>query len=111
MSQRKQDLEAFIQEANQVRSLKSHPGWVILERDLVEYLRGASRVWMNYEKDTAKFKELRLNALAAQKILDLVDDYEGNRIKAEEEWLKESFPEAYVQSDIDNQTPLREEEE
>lgn len=108
MSQRKQELEGFIAEANHVRSLKNHPGWIVLERDLKEFLRGASHVWMTYERDCPKFKQIRLNAIAAQKILDMVEDYEANRIKAEQEWLKEEFPDIYVQSDIDNQTPLNE---
>lgn len=108
MSQRKADLEGFIAEANLVRQLKDHPGWKILERDLVEYLRGAARAWMSYDKDTNKFKQLQINSLAAQKILDLVEDYKENRIKAEQEWLKETFPDLYVQSDVDNQTPLQE---
>lgn len=110
MSQRKQQLEEFIAEANHVRSLKHHPGWQIIERDLREFLRGASRIWMTHEKDSPAFKALRLNSLAAQKLLDLVEDYEANRIKVEQEWLKENFPDEYVQSDIDNQTPLKEEE-
>lgn len=109
MSQRKQELEAFIAEANHVRSLRHHPGWQIIERDIREYLNGVSHVWMNHEKDTPKFRQMRVNALACQKLLDMVDDYEANRIKAEQEWLKEELPDLYVQSDIDNQTPLNEE--
>lgn len=105
------ELEEFIAEAAHVHAMTAHPGWGILKRDMELFLSEANRAWTSMNPDTAQFKRLQVDVLAFRKIIDIVEDYESNRIQAERKWLQEQFPELYVQADVDNETPLSEKED
>lgn len=110
MSERKQDLEGFIDEAVSVEELSRTRGWAVIMRDLKEYIKAANRAWAKMDPSNPKFQDLRINTLACSKLIDVIHDYRNNRFQAEIEWLKEEFPELYVRADVDNETALREED-
>lgn len=110
MSQRKQELEAFREEAMKVRAMTESEGWQIVSRDISTYLKDVERAWPSMDGDSRNFKRLQVQVLACRKLIEMVEDYDHNRILAEREWLKEEFPDLYVQADVDNQTPLKEKE-
>lgn len=104
------DLEDFIKEAHIVKSLQNHEGWQILERDIRLYIEDANKAWVFLDKNNPKFDEFRVNVLACRKLLMMVEDYESNRLSAETEWLKKEMPELFISMDVDQETPLKEEE-
>lgn len=110
MSQRKKELENFIQEALKVRSLRDHEGWQVLRHDIETTLKSADKAWPFLDPKSERYSELRIKVLACRMILQMVEDYEVNRLQAEREWLKTQFPELYVEADVDNETLLKEEE-
>lgn len=111
MSQANPNLEAFIREANIVRSMTQTEGWQILRRDIDSFLSESSRIWCLIDKNHPKFDELRVQTIACRKLISMTEDYEANRIKAEHEWLRQQFPEMYVQADVDNDSPLNQKED
>lgn len=110
-SQHKQELEEFIAEAAHVREMTNTPGWEILRRDIDRFIHEANKAWTSINPDSPQFKRLQVDVLAFRKLIDIVEDYESNRIQAERKWLQEQFPELYVQADVDNETPLRDKED
>lgn len=108
MSQRQADLEGFIQEALKVEDMTRSEGWAMIRRDIDGFLADANKAWAAMTPDSQEFKRLQLDVLACRKLIDLVEDYKANRIQAEREWLKTQFPSLYIESDVDNESPLNE---
>lgn len=97
------DLQDFVIEANQVKSLSNHSGWQILERDLNFYQAEIAKriAYLNPKRPEAY--EARILFLAADKILNMVSDYSENRTIAIDMLNKIENPDLVVPYDIDNE--------
>lgn len=104
------ELEHFIQEAHKVRALRDNEGWQILRRDMDSLIYEANKCWMFLDEKDKRYKDLKLKILGCRMLIEMVEDYEVNRLQAEREWLKAMFPDLYVEADVDNETPLNEKE-
>lgn len=103
------DMEEAINECHQVYQTSCTPGWQVLRKVIDETLKAYSRVWMTMDKNRPEFDELRVEALACQKMIDLVENFDVQRKKLEEHWLKLNNPEYQVAMDVDNDSALKEE--
>ena len=100
------DLQDFVIEANQVKSLSTHRGWQILERDLNLYQNEIAKriAYLNPKRPEAY--EARVMFLAADKLLTMVNDYEENRTAAIAMLNKIENPDLVVPFDIDNEVAI-----
>ena len=100
------DLQDFLIEANQVKSLANHGGWQILERDLNLYQNEIAKriAYLNPKRPEAY--EARVMFLAADKLLTMVNDYEENRTAAIAMLNKIENPDLVVPFDIDNEVAI-----
>ena len=102
------ELEEFILEAHKVQALANSEGWSILKRDCLYTIEGYKKSILSMDKNDSKFDDLRIQTLACEKLLAMVEDYEANRKKAEELFLKLNLPEEVIIADVDNHSPLLE---
>jgi len=75
----------------------------VIDKTLETY----SQMWMTMNKDRMEFDELRIEALACRKMIDLVESFDAQRKKLEEHWLKVNNPEFEVAMDMDNETSVK----
>ena len=97
------ELEDFIREAGEVKTLTQQAGWGILERDLTLYRDEISRRIAYVNPKRPEFDEIRILFLAADKIISMVNDYQENRDRAIELLEKMQNPELAITMDVDNE--------
>jgi len=104
------DLEEFLIEAAKVRAMADSEGWQVIRRDCEFTIESYKKQILSMDKNDPKFDETRLQAMACEKLISIVDDYEVNRKKAEELFLKSKLPEEFIMADVDNHSPLIEQD-
>jgi hypothetical protein len=102
-TQKTEDLNEFIREASEVKSMTMHSGWNILTRDLLEYRDGILERLAYIDPSKTEHKEARILFIAIDKIFNIVNDYQENRVKAVELLNKLQNPELTVAMDIDTE--------
>ena len=102
------DVEQMISECHQVYQMSRSEGWQAIRKVIDQTLDAYSKVWMTMDKNRPEFDELRIEALACQKMIEIVESYDTQRKKLEEHWLKVNNPEFEVAMDMDNETGLKE---
>ncbi len=98
-----EDLQEFIREADEVRSLTMTKGWSIIERDLTEYRDGLVTRLAYISPKKPEHAEARILFIAVDKLFAIINDYQENRDKAIELLEKLNNPELAVTMDIDNE--------
>lgn len=104
MENRERSIEEMISECHHVYQMSRTPGWEVMRRVIDGTLETYSKMWMTMNKSRPEFDELRIEALACQKMIDLVESFDAQRKKLEEHWLKANNPEFEVAMDVDNET-------
>lgn len=99
-------MEESIAECHAVYQMSKTLGWEAMRRVIDQTLVTYSQVWMTMNKERPEFDELRIEALACRKMIDLVDSFDAQRKKLEEHWLKVNNPQYEVAMDVDNETGL-----
>jgi hypothetical protein len=97
------DLEEFIREADEVRTLTNQTGWNILARDLTNYRNQIIDRLVYLDPSKPEFREAKILFVAIDKLFAIVNDYEENRVKAIELMEKLNNPQLAVAMDIDNE--------
>jgi len=100
---RPENIEDFIQEANEVRQLTTLRGWGILLRDLNNYRASVMSKLAYMNPKRPEYNEYRMLFLAADKIISMVEDYEVNRDKSIELLNKLQNQDVAVTMDVDNE--------
>jgi len=100
-------MEEAITECHHVFQMSKSPGWEAMRRVIDKTLESYSQIWMTMNKDRPEFDELRIEALACKKMIDLVESFDSQRKKLEEHWLKVNNSEYQVAMDMDNETGLK----
>lgn len=98
------NIEEMIADCHHVYQMSKTPGWEILRKVIDDTLTTYSSIWMTMNKNRPEFDELRIEALACKKMIDLVESFDAQRKKLEEHWLKVNNPEYQVAMDVDNET-------
>lgn len=106
----KDDLEKYLADAYEVEHMSRSAGWSILERDAKTNLSNLSKVWLTLDPNSKEYNECRILGLASLQLLETVNNYAAQRKKAEELWLRLTFPEDSIALDMDTHSPLNEEE-
>lgn len=99
-------MEEAISECHHVFQMSRSEGWTIIRKVIDQTLHSYSQAWMTMDKTRPEFDELRIEALACRKMIDIVESFDSQRKKLEEHWLKQSNPEFQVAMDVDNETAL-----
>ena len=102
-----QDIEQAISECHHVYQMTKTPGWEAVKKVMDQTLNTYSQIWMTMNKNRPEFDELRIEALACRKLIDLVESFDSQRKKLEEHWLKVTNPEYNIAMDVDNETSLK----
>ena len=100
-------IEQMISDCHHVYQMSRTPGWIIMREVIDKTLETYSQMWMTMNKDRMEFDELRIEALACRKMIDLVESFDAQRKKLEEHWLKVNNPEFEVAMDMDNETSVK----
>jgi len=74
-------LRKFVDEADKVKQLTNSAGWDIIRRDCLDYLSQIASRLAYLNPSSKEFYEARVLFIAADKLLNLVEDYEFNRKK------------------------------
>ncbi len=98
-----EDLEEFIREASEVKSLTQTAGWAILERDLTQYRNSLINILAYTSSKRPEYHEARILFIAVDKLFAMVNDYQENRDRAIELLQKLENPDMAVTMDIDNE--------
>lgn len=101
-------MEEAIADCHAVYQMSRSLGWEVMKRVIDQTLETYSQMWMTMNKERPEFDELRIEALACKKMLDLVQSFDSQRKKLEEHWLKVNNPQYEVAMDMDNETGLKE---
>lgn len=96
------DLRVFAAEAEQVGLMAKHLGWQILSRDLSSARMKIGERLAYLNPKTALFEDSRIEYIAIDKILKMVDDYELNRAKTLELLERLDNPRENIALDVDN---------
>lgn len=78
-------------------------GWGIIERDLTNYRREIGKKIAYLNPKRPEFNEARILFLAADKLINMVNDYQENRDMAMELLEKLENPDLAIAMDIDNE--------
>jgi hypothetical protein len=97
-------IEEMISECHHVFQMTTTPGWQAMRKVIDQTLETYSQIWMTMNKNRPEFDELRIEALACKKMIDLVESFDTQRKKLEEHWLKVNNPQFEVAMDMDNET-------
>ena len=103
------DMEQAISDCHHVYQMSRSDGWMVIKAVVDKTLESYSQMWMTMNKNRPEFDELRIEALACKKMLDIVENFDVHRKKLEEHWLKVNNPEFEVAMDVDNETSHKEE--
>lgn len=98
-----EDLEEFVREADEVKTLTQQAGWGILERDLRELKNGLAEKIAYADPTRPECREARVLFIAIDKLFALVNDYQENRDKAIELLNKLNNPDLTVMLDVDTE--------
>jgi hypothetical protein len=101
-------MEEAISDCHHVFQMSRSEGWQVIKGVLDQTLETYSQMWMTMNKERPEFDELRIEALACRKMIDLVESFDTQRKKLEEHWLKVNNPEFQVAMDMDNESGLSE---
>lgn len=101
------DIEQAISDCHHVYQMTRSQGWEVMKAVIDKTLETYSQMWMTMNKDRPEFDELRIEALACRKMIDLVESFDAQRKKLEEHWLKVNNPQFEVAMDVDNETGLK----
>lgn len=104
-NQRKDDLEAFVAEADQVKALTQQAGWGILVRDLSNLKEGLADRLAYTSPNRVEHEEARTQYIAIDKLFSIIMDYEHNREEAIKFLAKLENPDIAVPLDVDNEIP------
>lgn len=96
-------IEQMIADCHHVYQMSKTPGWETMRKVIDDTLATYSKMWMTMNKNRPEFDELRIEALACQKMIDLVESFDAQRKKLEEHWLKVNNPQFEVAMDMDNE--------
>lgn len=97
------DLEEFIREADEVKSLTSSRGWSILERDFNGYKEDIAIKLAYLNPKKPEYWDAKILFIAIDKLMSIVSDYAENRDKAIELLTKIQNPEIAVTMDVDTE--------
>lgn len=101
------DMEQAISDCHQVDQMARSQGWKVVRTVIDQTLDTYSKIWMTMNKNRPEFDELRIEALACRKMIDIVESFDAQRKKLEEHWLKVNNPEYNIAMDMDNETALK----
>lgn len=96
-------MEDAISDCHHVYQMSRSQGWEIMKKVIEQTLAAYSQIWMTMNKERPEFDELRIEALACKKMIDLVESFDAQRKKLEDHWLKVNNPEFEVAMDVDNE--------
>lgn len=96
-------MEEAISDCHHVYQMSRSEGWTIMRKVIDQTLSSYSQIWMTMNKERPEFDELRIEALACKKMIDLVESFDAQRKKLEDHWLKVNNPEFEVAMDVDNE--------
>lgn len=96
------DLHIYIGEAQQVELMTHSEGWLIIERDLNDYREkiGSRLAYINPESE--KYDEARIQYIASDKLIKMVEDYAENKRRAMELLERLENPQSIIPLDVDN---------
>ncbi|KYK26433.1 hypothetical protein AYK26_07505 [Euryarchaeota archaeon SM23-78] len=97
-----EDLRVYVAEAEQVDLMTRTEGWNIIQRDIEDYRDkiGSRLAYLNPK--TLEYEEARINYLAADKLLKMIEDYAENKKRAIELLEKIDNPQENIVLDVDN---------
>lgn len=101
-----EELEQFLNEADQVLALTREPGWAVLARDIEADRERVSRVWPKINPKRPEFDELRIHALASDRLLAMIEDYRTNRQAFLRQIQALERPDLFTPGDVDSETGL-----
>ncbi len=96
------DLRIFAAEAELVDLMTNQQGWQIIKRDILDFKEkvGAKLPYLNPK--LAEFTEARIQYIAADKLLKMVEDYAENRKRIMELLRKLENQNEEITLDVDN---------
>jgi len=95
-------LREYVLEAEQVELLKKYNGWAILERDLNQYRDEIGCKIAYLDPRSKVFTDARIQYIAADKLLKMMDDYAENRKRALELLDRIDNQKENIVLDVDN---------
>jgi len=98
-----ENLEAYIQEASEVKSMTNTPGWSILVRDLTMFRDRLINTLAYTDPSKVEHKEARVLFIAIDKIFSMVSDYHENRDRAIDLINKLENKDTVISMDVDNE--------
>lgn len=104
-----EELEAFLNEADQVLALTREPGWAVLVRDIQADRAKMADVWPKVNPKRPEFDELRVHALASSRLLLMIEDYRTNRRMILQQMASLEKIKTEIPSDVDQETGLSDE--
>lgn len=102
------DVEQALQDCFKVQSLRNHEGWIVLRQYLERTIETNNRVWLLLPKDDPRLERMREEAARCYAMISLIENFEHERKKLEELWLKLQDESEDIPFDVDNRTPLKE---
>ena len=93
----------FLEEAEAVRIMTTTVGWGVLKRDCENTLNELRRHWAYMDENSPEYKEARIIAVACDKIIKMVEDYEENAKTVKEFLNKITNPKNNILLDYDGE--------
>lgn len=103
-----QELEASLRECWDVKALTESPGWKVIANYLTKTIEANNRMWLTIPEGDSRLKDLKYHASVCYSMLSLIENFEVERKKLEDLWLKLEDENTSIPFDVDTQTPLKE---
>jgi len=83
--------------------MRQQKGWSIIERDLIQFRNGIIPKLAYLDTRRSEYLEAKTLYIGIDKVLNLINDYESNKVKALETLEKISHPDLVVPFYVDNE--------